>query len=129
MAMDLQFGFGGTGPLFGQLVELMDVDATMASGEQLLYSIAPLPLSQFDPALPDFDGGEIFVYDGPGTATRFLRHGGHDWDTAFDVVATFANLGVMSENINALEAVATPEPASCILMLLAAVGLLATRRS
>jgi hypothetical protein len=112
-AMDLQFGGPGVGgPLWGQLVELMDVDAIMTFGTQVTYSIRPL----FIPGTPiAFDGGEIFEYDGPGIATRFLKHGGHVWDTAFDVRGTFH---VNNENIDALEGIATavPEPASCLMV-------------
>ncbi|MEQ9455645.1 MAG: hypothetical protein RLN76_13770 [Phycisphaeraceae bacterium] len=131
MAMDRQYGFNGLGPVFGQLVELMDVDATMVFGDQVMFSIAPLDLSVFSPLLPNFDGGEIFVYDGPGSTTRFLDHGGHLWDTAFDIVGTFGpnglGLPIFSENINALEAVATPEPASAVLLTLALAGTLRRR--
>jgi hypothetical protein len=118
-AMDMQYGGPGFGPLFGQLVELMDVDAIMVLGDEVIFSIAPLHLSQIDPLLPDFDGGEIFTYV-PGSPTAFLRHGGHDWDTLFDVRGTF---GVLSENIDAIEAAAVPEPATVVLGALAALGL------
>ena len=119
-SIDMQFGFGGSGPLFGQLVELMDVDAIMVLGDQVTFSIQPLDLTQFGVPF-NFDGGEIFEYDGPGIATRFLNHGGHVWDTAFDVNGTFH---VNNENIDALEAVAqlVPEPSSTALFL---VGILA----
>ena len=118
-AMDLQyFGFGEGGPLWGHLVELMDVDAMMTLGTRVTFSIAPLALSQFSqpggPLLPDFDGGEIFEYDGPGIPTRFLEMGGYVWDTALDIMGTF---GVPSENINALESIAVPEP-NCLAMML-----------
>jgi hypothetical protein len=67
------------------------------SAKPILFSIAPISGVA--------DGGEIFVWDGvtSGGAT-FLNHGGHLWDTAFDVQAA---LGTNSENVNALEAVAT----------------------
>jgi hypothetical protein len=40
-------------------------------------------------------------------------HGGHAWDTAFDLMGTF---GTPSENVDALEAVAiaTPEPSTVL---------------
>ena len=41
------------------------------------------------PLLPTFDGGEIFEYDDPAPPTKFLNHGGHLWDTLFDVRGTF----------------------------------------
>jgi hypothetical protein len=139
-AIDLQyFGVGVGGPAWSHLVELMDVDAIMANfgadgGNNLLFSIAPLDLSQFSqaggPLLPTFDGGEIFVYTSPTSPTSFLRHGGHLWDTTFDVMNTF---NLPSENVNALEAVAAvPEPSSIVLALLGVacvVGCSRRRRS
>jgi PEP-CTERM motif len=119
IAMDLQFvGIGLGGPLYGQLVESMDVDAMMVSGARLTFSIAPLDLSAF--GLPNFDGGEIFEYDDPSMPTKFLDHGGHLWNTAFDVRGTFH---VLTENVNAIEAISIPEPASLLLMLGGALGL------
>ncbi|MGI9428544.1 MAG: hypothetical protein ACR2NM_07795, partial [Bythopirellula sp.] len=112
-AIDLQFGGPGDGDFWSFLVETMDVDATMVHGERLMFSIAPITVpGPTGGPLATFDGGEIFVYDGPGTATYFLHHGGHDWDTAFDIVGTYGVLGVESENINALEAASVPEPST-----------------
>ena len=83
----------------------VNLDAMMTSGvSSIMFSID---------AAGSLDGGEIFVgtrVGGFGTAIStgaFLFHGGHLWDTAFDVRGTF---GVASENINALEAIATLEP-------------------
>jgi hypothetical protein len=129
-AMDKQyFGVGLGGPLWSQLVEKMDVDAIMTFGPEVLFSIRPLVLSPFSPpagpVLPDFDGGEIFVYT-PGAPTKFLDHGGHLWDTLFNVRGTF---GLNNENIDALEAVATvPEPACVALLLMAIVAAPSFRR-
>jgi hypothetical protein len=51
-AMDLQFfGIGVNGPLWSQLVELMDVDAIMTFGPLVNFSIRPIDFS--DPLLPD----------------------------------------------------------------------------
>jgi len=117
--------------LSDQLYEQMDVDAIMTEGERVTFSIEPLTLSPFsqNPALPlpDFDGGEIFEYDGPGTATRFLHQGGYVWDTALDIVNTF---GVPSENIDAIEAVSqfVPEPGSLALLLIGLVVTCVRRR-
>lgn len=126
-AMDLQFaGIGVGGPYWSQLVELMDVDAIMTFGPQVTFSIRPLTFQIPGPApiLVSFDGGEIFEYDGAGVATRFLNHGGHLWDTTFDVSGTFL---VNHENIDAIEAAATtPEPGSCAMVL--TIGLLAAPR-
>lgn len=124
-AMDLQFGGPGVGgPFWSQLVELMDVDAIMTFGPQVTFSIRPIDLTPAAPLI--LDGGEIFEYDGPGIPTRFLRHGGHLWDTAFDVRGTFS---LISENIDAIEAVAqfVPEPSSLLLVLLG-VSLLTNHR-
>lgn len=118
-AMDLQFaGIGVGGPVWGQLVETMDVDAIMTFGKEVLYSIRPVVL----PGSPiAFDGGEIFVYTAPNAPTKFLDHGGHLWDTAFDVMGTFH---LQNENVDALEAAATfvPEPATCALVALGMLG-------
>jgi hypothetical protein len=121
-AMDLQyFGMGVGGPLWSHLVELMDVDAIMTSGSQVTFSIRPLDLAPFSPPggpiLPTFDGGEIWEYDSAAQPTKFLDHGGHLWDTLFDVRGAF---GVNHENIDAIEAIATfvPEPASFALLLI-----------
>lgn len=123
-AMDLQLPLGGVGvggPHWGQLVELLDVDAIMTFGTQVTFSIRPITYTITTPAGPvvfTFDGGEIFEYDGPAVPTRYLNHGGHLWDTLFDVRATF---GVLSENVDALEAVAgIPEPSTVVLLMLAA---------
>jgi hypothetical protein len=118
-AMDLQFaGIGVGGPYWSQLVELMDVDAIMTFGPQVTFSIRPISFEIPGPAGPvtvSFDGGEIFEYDDPTQPTRFLDHGGHLWDTPFDVMGTF---NLLSENVDALEAVsAVPEP-TCVAMLL-----------
>jgi hypothetical protein len=114
-AMDLQyFGIGGGGPLWSQLVELMDVDAIMTFGPRVTFSIRPLDLAPFDPLLPTFDGGEIWEYEDAMTPTKFLNHGGHLWDTAFDVRGTFL---VNNENIDAIEA-AAPEPTALAMLLL-----------
>lgn len=92
---------------------LVDVDALMAWGLQggnpfeanFLFSVQPIP--------GFFDGGEIWVWDDDPAATggvqpaQFLNHGGHLWNTAFDVRGAF---GVANENIDALEAVGTPVP-------------------
>ncbi len=73
------------------------------------------------------DGGEIFVgtRGAAGIAGSFLSHGGHLWDTAFDVMGTF---GLQHENVNALEAVAVSEPASLALMGLGLAGLSGFKR-
>ena len=59
-----------------------------------------------------------------GQPAVFLEHGGHVWDTAFDVRGTF---GVRTENIDALEAASVPEPAT-LLIVASAATLLACLR-
>ena len=141
----------------------IDVDATMVRdlgemppgtagalwdpGDELLFSIDPLmgataidPTGAIFPA-PLIDGGEIMHLVktapglGPGTfAISFLSHGGHLWDTAFPVAATF---GYLFEDVDALEAVGTltgdmdiptPEPTSLVLGLLSVIGLATSRQ-
>ena len=130
----------------------IDVDATMVRdfptlpgrpgwdvGDELLFSIDPIMGGSIIDATggmvgpaPPIDGGEIMHLVktapgmGPGTfAISFLSHGGHLWDTAFDVSGTF---GYYFEDVDALEAVGTltgdmdiptPEPASIVLALFA----------
>ncbi len=73
--------------------------------DKILFSIEPLTL--LDGSVL-FDGGEIWTYTlGSGEPAQFLNHGGHVWDTAFDVRGTF---GVFSENVDALEALPVPAP-------------------
>jgi hypothetical protein len=93
-----------------------DGDTIFGPDDWILFSIRPLP--------GFFDGGEIWTLNGLGVAA-FLNHGGHIWDTAFDVMGTF---GVNNENIDALEAVAVPEPGTWAMLVLGSVALLIARR-
>ncbi|GAG43460.1 unnamed protein product, partial [marine sediment metagenome] len=61
------------------------------SGDMIIFSIQ---------AAANFDGGEIIVLPFGGPAA-FLAHGGHLWNTAFNVGAAF---GVTTEEIDGLEA-------------------------
>lgn len=129
-AIDMLFGGPGEGgPLWGSLVEMMDVDAIMLLGQSVTFSIAPIDLSGItllDGSVgPNFHGGEIFEYDGPGSAARFLEMGGYVWDYNLDLIGTF---GLASNNINALEAVAVPEPATLILLGMGTLALIRRRR-
>ncbi len=73
-------------------------------GDEILFSIQPI--SHDGQVI--FDGGEIWTYTlGSDEAARFLDHGGHRWDTPFDVRGTF---GVFSENVDALAALPAPAP-------------------
>ena len=138
----------------------IDVDGTMVSGssnpagtapgwavgDELLFTIDPIEAgTAISPtgatmAAPLIDGGEIMHLVktapgvGPGTFTvSFLSHGGHLWNTAFDVSGTF---GYYYEDVDALEAVGTltgdtdidtPEPSTAVLLAMGAVGLLVGR--
>lgn len=113
-------------PDFEIMTENIDLDAMMMSESNLLFSLIPIDgnndgnITPNDPT-QDLDGGEIFVWNGqPGQIAQFLSHGEHLWNTNFDVMGTF---GTTTENINALEAVAsTPESSSTISIL--ALGIL-----
>jgi hypothetical protein len=96
-------------------------DGTFGPGDSVMFSIAPIP----NPEGGDFyDGGEIWVWNF-GAPAQFLKHGGHLWDTAFNVGGTF---GVQTENIDALEAVSVPEPAVTALLLVGLTCLSMIRR-
>ena len=95
------------------LAATIDLDALMVWNNELLFSIRPLDV---------FDGGEIWYWDGVNSA-QFLYHGGHLWDTAFNVTAYYG-----AENVDALEAVSTPEPSTFALVLIGAVGAAGWRR-
>jgi hypothetical protein len=75
-------------------------------------------------------GSEIFWVDGSGNR-GFLHHGGHDWDKdyALQNLRLLDGSGVV--DIDALEAVTTPEPSAAVLALVGIFGfrLLGRRRS
>jgi hypothetical protein len=102
--------------------EFLDLDAMMMSGDSIMFSIDPIDLDGggITPNANDIDGGEIWVWDGTANPAQFLDHGGHLWDTAFEVQKTY---GTASENINALEAASVPEPTSILLFGLGLAGL------
>lgn len=97
-------------------------DGEFNTGDAIMFSIAPV----VDAAgTVRYDGGEIWVWE-HGQPAQFLKHGGHTWDTAFDVAGL---LRVNTENIDALEAVgAIPEPGSLALLVGGVVATIATRR-
>jgi len=68
--------------------------------KRVIFSVAPVTVGWPGSEIV-LDGGEIFVWDEMLPATSFLVHGGHVWNTDFDVAGAFS---VTSENVNALEA-------------------------
>ena len=121
MLIDGGLGYGE--PIWGQLVELMDVDAIMTFGTQVTFSIAPITI-QLPTGRPSSSTAARYL----STTDRaspldYLKQGGYTWDTLLDIRGTF---GVPEENIDALEGVAVPEPA-CLALLLA--GVLAVSQS
>jgi len=95
------------------LVAMMNGDdfvfaAAPGTLDHLIFSIVPILNAAEGGFL--FDGGEIFVAHRTGAAgtfgaagdfAHFLLHGGHLWNTEFDVMGTY---NTATENINALEA-------------------------
>jgi hypothetical protein len=112
-------------------VDEVDVDALMVHTEsnQVMFSIWPI----IDPSSGGYvlDGGEIWVWDytNPAAgAAQFLNHGGHLWDTNFDVAGFFGVADPLDQNIDALEAVAIPEGSTLALFGLGLFGLAAYAR-
>jgi hypothetical protein len=102
----------------------IDLDGLMTWENDILFSLKPIDgnndgsITDNNPLL-DLDGGEIFVWRF-GQAPQFLNHGGHVWDTVFnvkDTVEFWTGLRPGTENIDALEAVATPEPSTFLSLL------------
>jgi hypothetical protein len=107
-----------------ELATQIDLDALMVNdngddlfgpGDSIVFSIEPLGA---------FDGGEIWVMNGDGSG-GYLFHGGHVWDTAFNVMAAF---DVANENIDAIEAVSIPEPGAWLLTGIGLAAFLTFRR-
>ncbi|MAT72725.1 MAG: hypothetical protein CMJ58_24865 [Planctomycetaceae bacterium] len=96
-------------------------DGEFGPGDSIMFSIEPIVTPE---GTTLYDGGEIWVWDF-GQPAEFLKHGGHVWDTAFDVAGT---LKVNTENIDALEAAGVPEPAANVIAAcLLGAGALARR--
>ena len=103
----------------------IDLDGLMTWENDILFSLKPIDgnndgiITDNDPS-QDLDGGEIFVWLSTEPSAKFLIHGGHVWDTAFNVKNTvkhWTGLEPGTENIDALEAVATPEPSTFLSLL------------
>ena len=112
--LDAMMTFGPADNLVGNFL--------VATAGNIMWSIDPLTL----PGNVTFTGDEIFVWNAlVGGAASFLSHDGHLWDTAFDVAAAY---GVETQNVNALEAVAIPEPSTAVLLGFGSLGLLGVSR-
>ncbi|NCR46763.1 MAG: PEP-CTERM sorting domain-containing protein [Microcystis aeruginosa SX13-01] len=103
----------------------IDLDGLMTWENDILFSLKPIDgnndgsITDNDPS-KDLDGGEIFVWLSTEPSAKFLIHGGHVWDTVFnvkDTVEDWTGLRPGTENIDALEAVATPEPSTFLSLL------------
>jgi hypothetical protein len=103
--------------------DVSDFD-TPQKGDEIMFTIDPIDLDgdgKITPNAIDIDGGEIFTYKRGDPMAAYLNHGGHLWNTAFNVQGTFSTA---SENVNALEAVSTvPEPTSILLLGFGLAGL------
>jgi hypothetical protein len=75
------------------MVRDADGNAAWSAGDAVLFSLR---------ASPGVDGGEI-VYWEFGAAATFLNHGGHLWNTGFNVMQAFG-VPAGSEDVDALEA-------------------------
>jgi hypothetical protein len=111
------------------LADIIDLDGLMVwdgvnigqwdNGDAILFSVMPIDANLDGIITPnvnggDIDGGEIWHWQFGQPLAQFLNHGGHLWDTAFNVkLAT----GAVNENIDALEAVAVPEPSTFLSLL------------
>jgi hypothetical protein len=106
----------------------VDVDALMVQDvrEQGVWGEADAVLFSIR-AANGWDGGEIILWRF-GAAAAFLQHGGHVWNTAFDVANAF---DTAVEEVDALEARPVPEPGSVLGLLAGGIllVLLCRRRS
>jgi len=110
----------------------LGLNAQFENGDLVLFSVQPIDIDG-DGIITenvnggDIDGGEIWVYE-KGVGASFLFHGGHLWDTAFNVSQTY---NLPNENIDALEAVSyrVPEPSSLLsLAIVGGLGFLSQRQ-
>ncbi|NCS27745.1 MAG: PEP-CTERM sorting domain-containing protein [Microcystis aeruginosa F13-15] len=115
-------------PDIANLADIIDLDGLMVwdggnigqwdNSDAILFSVMPIDANLDGIITPninggDIDGGEIWSWRF-GQAAQFLFHGGHLWDTAFNVRQA---TGAVNENIDALEAVAVPEPSTFLSLL------------
>ena len=116
-------------PDIANLANIIDLDGLMVwdggnigqwdNSDRILFSVMPIDANLDGIITPninggDIDGGEIWHWQFGQPLAPFLFHGGHLWDTAFNVkLAT----GAVNENIDALEAVAVPEPSTFLSLL------------
>jgi hypothetical protein len=111
------------------LADIIDLDGLMVwdggnigqwdNSDAILFSVMPIDANLDGIITPninggDIDGGEIWSWQFGQPLAQFLNHGGHLWDTAFNVRQA---TGAVNENIDALEAVATPEPSTFLSLL------------
>jgi hypothetical protein len=116
-------------PDITNLANIIDLDGLMVwdggnigqwdNSDAILFSVMPIDANLDGIITPninggDIDGGEIWSWQFGQPLAQFLNHGGHLWDTAFNVRQA---TGAVNENIDALEAVATPEPSSFLSLL------------
>jgi len=116
-------------PDIANLANIIDLDGLMVSdggnigqwdnSDAILFSVMPIDANLDGIITPninggDIDGGEIWSWQFGQPLAQFLNHGGHLWDTAFNVRQA---TGAVNENIDALEAVATPEPSTFLSLL------------
>jgi hypothetical protein len=76
------------------MVRDADGNAAWSAGDAVLFSLRASP--------PTVDGGEIVRWEF-GSAATFLSHGGHLWNTGFNVMQAFG-VPAGSEDVDALEA-------------------------
>jgi hypothetical protein len=111
------------------LADIIDLDGLMVwdggnigqwdNSDAILFSVMPIDANLDGIITPninggDIDGGEIWSWQFGQPLAQFLNHGGHLWDTAFNVRQA---TGAVNENIDALEAVAVPEPSTFLSLL------------
>jgi len=118
-------------------VDDIDLDALMVQdvgaanefdeGDSIIFSINQL----IDPVIGVYaTGSEIFTLDvtAAGKLAGFLKHGGHVWDPTYALSDMRVAGSDRLLDINALEAVSVPEPATAAMAAFSLFGLAAFRR-